>query len=71
MKAKFTFSLPEEMYEYKVFCKADDLINALWDYSQYLRHQERQAETPDNIEIMRKRFYEILESNNVHLDDLM
>jgi hypothetical protein len=71
MKAKFTFNLPEEMYEYNVFCKADNLLSALWDYSQYLRHQERQAETLDNIEIMRKRFYEILEENGVHLDELI
>jgi uncharacterized short protein YbdD (DUF466 family) len=71
MKAKFTFNLPEENYEYKIFCKADDLLSALWDYSQYLRHQERQAETPDNIEIMRKRFYEVLEDNGVRLHELI
>jgi len=71
MKAKFTFNLPEESPDYNVYHKAPNLLSALWDYSNYLRHQERQAETPDTIEIMRKRFYETLLDNGVNLDELI
>ncbi len=71
MKAKFTFNLPEETYEYNVFCKADNLLDALHEFSTYLTAQVKYADTPDNIEAVRRNFEKTLSNNGIDLDELI
>ena len=71
MKAILKYDLPEDQSDYFRAVHSLDIVMALWDYSQYLRGIEKyQDETPD-IEELRKRFYDILDDNNINLDKLI
>jgi len=72
MKAKLTFDLPEDKYEWENAMRADAMFCALWDLSQELRtlwkYEELSEEEWNMVEKIRNKFYEILGDNQINLD---
>ena len=72
MKAKLTFDLPEDKYEWENAMRADAMYSALWDLSQELRtlwkYEELSEEEWNMVEKIRNKFYEILGDNQINLD---
>lgn len=72
MKAKLTFDLPEDKYEWENAMRADAMFCALWDLSQELRtlwkYEELSEEEWNMVERIRDKFYEILSEHNINLD---
>lgn len=72
MKAKLTFDLPEDKYEWENAMRADAMFCALWDLSQELRtlwkYEELSEEEWNMVERIRDKFYEILSDHNINLD---
>lgn len=72
MKAKLTFNLPEDKYEWENAIRADAMFCALWDLSQELRtlwkYEELSEEEWNMVERIRDKFYEILSDHNINLD---
>lgn len=70
MKAILEFNLPEDREEHFRAVKALDMAGCLWDIDQYLRTVYRYQETPDDIEKIREKFYEIMLEHGVNLEEL-
>ena len=70
MKAKLIYNLPEEEKEHRRAVMSLDLALALWDIGEYLRGVDK-WDTGDDIEKIRKRFYEILEEYDINIDHLI
>ena len=72
MKARLTFNLPEDKYEWENAMRADAMFCALWDLSQELRtlwkYEELSEEEWNMVERIRDKFYEILSEHNINLD---
>jgi|694.fasta_scaffold00554_20 hypothetical protein len=72
MKAKLTFNLPEDKYEWENAMRADAMYCVLWDLSQELRtlwkYEELSEEEWNMVERIRNKFYEILGDNQINLD---
>ena len=72
MKAKLTFDLPEDKYEWENALRADAMYSVLWDLSQELRtlwkYEELSEEEWNMVERIRNKFYEILGDNQINLD---
>jgi hypothetical protein len=72
MKAKLTFDLPQDKYEWENAMRADAMFCALWDVSQELRtlwkYEELSEEEWNMVERIRDKFYEILSEHNINLD---
>jgi hypothetical protein len=72
MKAKLTFDLPEDKYEWENAIRADAMFCALWDLSQELRtlwkYEELSEDEWNMVERIRDKFYEILQEHNINLD---
>ena len=72
MKAKLTFNLPEDKYEWENAIRADAMYAALWDISQELRtlwkYEELSEEEWKIVERIRENFYDILQKNNINLN---
>mgnify|MGYP007038824270 FL=1 len=72
MKAKLTFDLPEDKYEWENAMRADAMFCALWDLSQELRtlwkYEELSEEEWNMVERIRDKFYDILSEHNINLD---
>ena len=73
MKAKLTFNLPDDQYEWDNAVNANSMYLALWDLSQELRsmwkYQSYKTEEEYAIvETIRDKFYEILSEHNINLD---
>lgn len=72
MKAKLTFDLPEDKYEWENAIRADAMFCALWDVSQELRtlwkYEELSEDEWNMVERIRDKFYEILSEHNINLD---
>lgn len=72
MKAKLTFDLPQDKYEWENAIRADAMFCALWDVSQELRtlwkYEELSEEEWNMVERIRDKFYEILSEHNINLD---
>lgn len=72
MKAKLTFDLPEDKYEWENAMRADAMFCALWDVSQELRtlwkYEELSEHEWNMVERIRDKFYEILSEHNINLD---
>ena len=72
MKARLTFNLPEDKYEWENAMRADAMFCALWDVSQELRtlwkYEELSEEEWNMVERIRDKFYEILSDHNINLD---
>jgi hypothetical protein len=72
MKAKLTFDLPEDKYEWENAMRADAMYSVLWDLSQELRtlwkYEELSEEEWNMVERIRNKFYEILGDNQINLD---
>ena len=72
MKAKLTFNLPEDKYEWENAMRADAMFCALWDLSQELRtlwkYEELSEEEWNMVERIRDKFYEILNDNHIELN---
>ena len=70
MKATLTFDLPEERDDHLLATKASNMYGALWDVSQYLRQIDRYMDKQPDIDVMRERFYEILNENGFDLEEV-
>jgi hypothetical protein len=70
MKAILKFNLPEDALQYRHAFHAEDLAIALWEVSQYLRGVDK-YNTGDDIEKIRENFYDILNSYDINLDNLI
>jgi hypothetical protein len=72
MKAKLTFNLPEDKFEWENAMRADAMYSVLWDLSQELRtlwkYEELSDEEWNMVERIRNKFYEILGDNQINLD---
>ena len=72
MKAKLTFDLPQDKYEWENAIRADAMYSVLWDVSQELRtlwkYEELSEEEWNMVERIRDKFYEILSEHNINLD---
>lgn len=72
MKARLTFNLPEDKYEWENAMRADAMFCALWDLSQELRtlwkYEELSEEEWNMVERIRDKFYEILSEHNINLN---
>ena len=72
MKAKLTFDLPEDKYEWENAIRADAMYAALWDISQDLRklwkYEELSEEEWKMVERIRDKFHEILSDHNINLE---
>ena len=72
MKARLTFDLPQDKYEWENAMRADAMFCALWDLSQELRtlwkYEELSEEEWNMVERIRDKFYEILQEHNINLD---
>ena len=71
MKTTITFNLPEDDYEYNLANSAGDMASFMWDFQQYLRSQWKYADTPDDIEAIYNKWFEMLGDNNINLDKLV
>jgi hypothetical protein len=70
MKARLTFTLPDDEMQFKRASQAFELTLSLWEISQYLREVDK-YETGHTIEQIREKFYSILSDNNINLDNLI
>jgi len=73
MKAKLTFNLPDDQYDWDNAVNANAMYLALWDLSQELRsmwkyQQYKTEEEYAIVETIRDKFYEILQEHNINLD---
>lgn len=72
MKAKLTFDLPEDKYEWENAMRADAMYSVLWDLSQELRtlwkYEELSEEEWNMVERIRDKFFEILDEHQIKLD---
>ena len=79
------FNLNEEEADFKRAVKATDAYICLWDIANEIFRPHRKHGYPDNrippvdewtdreykiVEVLEEKFYEILESHGVNLDDL-
>ena len=70
MKAKLTYNLPEDEKAFVVASLSNNLLLALWEVEQYLRKVDK-YETGETIEEIRNEFYRILDTHNIHMDNLI
>jgi len=70
MKAILKYNLPEEEKEFNRAARATDMALALVDIEQYFRNVEK-YETKESIEQIREKFYNILTSYDINLDNLI
>ena len=70
MKAKLTYTLPDEEKAFLRTTHSTNMALALWDISQYLRKVDK-YDTGDDIEKIREEFYNILNSYDINLDNLI
>jgi len=72
MKARLTFDLPQDKYEWENAMRADAMFCALWDLSQELRtlwkYEELSEEEWKMVERIRDKFHEILQEHNINLN---
>ena len=71
MRAKLTFDLPDDRYEYNRANKALEMVIALYDIGNYLRDVYKYQDPQDDIGKIRDRFHDILLENNIIIEDLM
>ena len=68
---KYTFTIEAESRE-ELNEQLRDILNsskmhsALWDLGEYLRRIYKHQEKPDDIETIRKTFFEIIEENDLN-----
>ena len=62
MKAIFIF---DDDDEHELYADAPEMYDALNDMFQYLRQQNKYAETPDSIDKIYERFNDILKDNEL------
>lgn len=72
MKVTYEFDTDKEdqLEDLKIFQQAIGMSQVLWDFSQYLRQQDRYIENnkQDSIEDIRETLYEMLSEYNVIID---
>jgi hypothetical protein len=70
-KAILKFSLPDERNEYACAVNGAKYHTALWDISQWIRSQIKYG---DDVrvehEVVRKMFYDILDTYGINLDEV-
>lgn len=71
MTATFTFNLPEDTEDYKLFNSAPALHAALCAMSRYLdhkvKHEDLKPTQLKQVQDVREQFYHILELENIEL----
>jgi hypothetical protein len=70
MVATLTFNLPEENDEHRMAVDAPRYYSALFDFKELLRQKMKQGDKPPTWEGIQDFLVEILDTNNVHLDDI-
>lgn len=60
MKAILEFTLPEDNPEFQRACQAADAFCAINEFSEYLRGQEKYADPPDDIHMIRGKWYNVM-----------
>ena len=74
MKAKLTFKLPEDRYEYEMAVNGSKWYNVAWDMHQYLRQMTKYVADDTHDEFLKAmhqckdEFMQILGENGVNLD---
>ena len=71
MKAKLIFNLPDDNKDHLQAVMSSDAFSFMWDFQQYLRGQWKYADTPDDIEKIYNKWFEMLNNNNINLDNLI
>ena len=66
----FAYKISNVSDEYKRAAKADDAFNFIWGFQAYLRTQYKWGDPPDSIEEIYEKWYELLNENYIHLDEL-
>ena len=74
MKAKLTFKLPEDRYEYDMAVNGSNWHHVAWEMYQYLRGKTKYASDDDPEEYTqamsdcKDKLFEIMRENNVDFD---
>ena len=75
MKAKLTFDLPEDRYEYDMAVNGSKWRNVAWDMYQYLRQMTKYVADDTHEEFLKAmyqckdEFIQIMGENGVDLDE--
>lgn len=71
MKAILEFNLPEDNDQWRIYDNAMNYYSALCELERYIRDETKFAELTKeeykNMERVKKRFYEVLNDNNIEL----
>ena len=67
MQVNMTFELTDERDQYEFDCavNATKMAGFIWEFSQYLRSEEKYSDEPDNIEKIRENFWELLNEADI------
>ena len=70
MKATITFDLtdPGDMKGFQRVLTLPDVYNALWEMDLYLNEQDGMG-GPDDIEAIRERWYRIMETHGISINE--
>ena len=74
MKAKLTFKLPKDKYEYEMAIKGKAWHNVAWEMFQYLRGNTKYASDDTHAEYIKAMYeckdklFEIMQDNGVDLE---
>lgn len=68
-EATLKFQLPEEREEFELAANAGRLHSAAWDFTQWLRAQEKYGEAPQwpTLDVVRRRWHDTLAEHGVEL----
>jgi DNA polymerase I-like protein with 3'-5' exonuclease and polymerase domains len=76
MKAKIIFKLPKESKEHLRCVKATDMASVLWEFARNSKKglewelESKKRDSFETLELVFERFYELMESNGVNIDEL-
>lgn len=72
MKAKLTFTLPEEQVEFDTAIQASATKSMLWDFAQQLRSWQKYhndfTSGNDALDKIREEFYRLINEHNINID---
>ena len=68
MKAKLTFDLPEDKYEWENAIRADAMLDLSQELRTLWKYEELSEEEWNMVERIRDKFYEILQEHNINLN---
>ena len=65
-----TYKITTSREEYMRATQADKLCGFIWEFQQYLRTQNKYADPPDSIEIIYKKWFQMLQDEGVDLESI-